>query len=376
MRGRPLSLALALAFVLLAAGCTDKLSLNHATLESPSFSLTPQEGDATTTFHVDAGSLSKYNVSWDFGDGTRAYGGSADHKYGFTNGKMTVTLTVTDAAGKQGFATQVVTLGDGVNRPPTARLSAARTWVKVGEPAPFSAYGYDGDGDPLSYQWSVAKPGGAESPAGASSDIRATFDAVGAYTLKLVVRDPKGGSATDSQIVWATKEIPATSYDALYFGNLTVGNGDAGANEKLEHNLGGTAPNQTVDSAVYPFTLSYPGFALVFLTWNDTSGAGAVDLDLELRYAGNGTTIWSSAHHTVNAPDPSHPPPVPSGPPPLPPNLPIPAGPYEYNASYLQPGAYEAVVRGYSGANVAYETLIHASLQVKPEDVAKGEGAP
>src|SRR5581483_5969441 len=118
-----------------------------------------------------------------------------------------------------------------------------------------------------------------------------------------------------------------------------------------------------------PYTIAYPGYTLAFLTWNDTSSVGAQDLDLELRYAGNGTTIWKSEHHTVTA-DPSNPPPVP---PPVPPGLPTPAGPYEYNATLQQPGSYEVVVRSYSAAQVAYRVLIHSSLLVSPESVAKAE---
>jgi PKD domain len=358
----------------LAAGCTDKLSLNKATLDDPSFSVSPTSGGADTTFHVDAGSLSKYNLTWDFGDGTHAYGASADHRYGFSNGHMTITLIATDSTGKQGIATQSVELGNGVNSPPTVRLSADRTWVKTGAASAFTAFGYDSDGDPLTYTWTVQPPGGKELlAADGPGTLSTSFDNVGAYTVKVLAKDPKGGTATDTQVVWATKEIPPTTYDATYFGNLTAGNADAGVNEKLDHAAGGAAPNQTVDSAVYPFTLDYPGYGLVFLTWNDSSGAGAEDLDLELRYAGNGTTVWASAHHLAGPPDPNNPPPVP---PPVPPNPPTPPGPYEYNASRLDAGAYEVVVRGYTGANVAYSVLIHASLQVSPEQVAKSESGP
>ncbi|GEM_PF-5078009 len=369
---RPLLLVALLAVASVAAGCTDKLSLNKATLDNPSFDLSPETGDATTTFHVDAGALSKYNVTWDFGDGTHAYGGSADHQYGFSNGRMTVTLIATDATGKQGIATRVVVLGTGVNHPPSVRISSSRTWVKVGEPASFNAYGYDADSDPMTYTWTVQPANGAaRNAADGPSAVSTTFDAVGSYTVKVLAKDPKGGTATDTQVVWATKEIPATVFDATYHGNITVGNGDAGINEKAESKLGSTAPNQTVDSAVYPFTLDYPGYTLAFLTWNDSSTVGAVDLDLEVRYASNATPVWTSAHHLVNAPDPSNPPPIP---PPVPPGVPTPVGPYEYNVSMLPPGKYEAVVRGYAGANVEYALLLHASLLVSPESVAKAEG--
>ena len=369
---RTLLLVALLATATLAAGCTDKLSLNKATLDDPSFSLEPETGDATTTFHVDAGALSKYHVTWDFGDGTHAEGGSADHKYGFTNGRMTITLIATGDDGKQGTAQRVVVLGNGINRVPTARLSSARTWVALGAPSSFSAYGFDGDGDSLTYTWSLAPTGGGPEKifGDASSTQSYTFDAVGSYLLKVRAKDPKGGEASDAQTVWVTKRIPATTYDATYHGNLTVGNADAGVSEKVLGVAGSAAPNQTVDSAVYPYTLDYPGYTLIFLTWNDTSGAGAVDLDLELRYAGNDTTIWRSEHHTAQAPDPTNPPPVP---PPAPPGVPTPVGPYEYNASYQPAGQYEVVVRGYSGANVEYTTLIHSSLQVTPEQVAKQE---
>lgn len=363
---RPVLLAALLLAAPLLAGCTDKLSLNKASLDAPAFDLAPEKGDATTRFHVDAGALAKYNLTWDFGDGTRAYGASADHKYGFTNGQMTITLYVSDGA-KQTTATRIAILGNGANRNPSVSLSAEKTWVQTGSTAKFSTYAYDGDADPLTYRWSVKPPGGQDllvPNAGSSLDY--TFPATGAYTVSVRVDDPKGASSTSTQLVWATKSIPATVYDAQYFGNVT-GAGDAGVTEKA-YGASGGAVNQTVDSAVYEYAIDYTGYTLVFLTWNDTSTVGAQDLDLELRYANNGTTIWTSAHHTASV-DPSHPPAVP---PSVPPSI-VPVGPYEYNMSLQPPGKYQVVVRSYSAAQVAYRVLIHSSLLVSPELVAKQE---
>src|SRR5581483_1969091 len=119
---RSLLVALLLVSSALLAGCSDKLGLSKASIDAPSFDLSPEAGDASTTFHLDAGALSKYNGTWDFGDGTVKYGASADQKYGLTSGKTTVTLIVTESSGKQGTATRAALLGNRSTRTSSVRV--------------------------------------------------------------------------------------------------------------------------------------------------------------------------------------------------------------------------------------------------------------
>jgi hypothetical protein len=98
------------------------------------------------------------------------------------------------------------------------------------------------------------------------------------------------------------------------------------------------------------YTLLYPAYTLIFLTWTDTSGQGATDLDLELRHASNGTVIFTSATR----------PPAPA---------------FEFNLTQQEPGDYDVVVRGVVAASLAYSVLVQATLQITPELVLAAEGS-
>lgn len=364
---RAVSLALLLVLAGLGAGCTDKLSLSSVTGggDGP-FSVSPDKGDAGTTFHVETGASG--DVTWDFGDGTTATGRSADHKYGFSNGVMTITMIATGADGKQTISTKTVTLGTGANRPPTVSVSASPSWAEVRKAVNLTARGNDMDKDPISYLWTyrivsggVASDGhdhvheGAPAPTaqefvlpGADKTNSVTFDAPGKYVVKVRASDPKGGSATSETKVDVSKHIPDSVLDVKFSGTLVAGTGgQASASEKLWTT---PAPDTFVDAARHPYQLLYPGTTVIILTWNDTSGQGAFDLDLELRNADNGTTIFRSQ---TRAPAPA----------------------FEFNFTQQPPGSYEVVVRNVAGAQVKYDLLVHATLTITPELVAKAEGA-
>ena len=326
------------------AGCSDKLSFNSATLDAPSFSLDPLAGDAKTEFHADAGALGKYNVTWDWGDGTVTYGASSKHVFGFTNGVMSVKLVATDDAGKTGIATQQVVLGTGKNSPPSVSISLYQTWIEVGKPVALGTYGSDRDGDPLRYLWTLD---GAIVSTEASGSLVVTT--TGKHTLGLRVSDPKGGTTNDSRSLDVSKHIPAAFLDEVHNGTIHAGSAGAGASEKLWI-APSPAPDTNVDSVRYNYTLHYPGYTLILLKWNDTSGQGVTDLDLELQYAENHTVIFSQQTRP-------------------------PAAPFEYNITIQKPGNYVAIVRGVVAANTDYQLLIHASLFITPEAVAAVEGS-
>ncbi|MFA5861989.1 MAG: PKD domain-containing protein, partial [Candidatus Thermoplasmatota archaeon] len=209
--------AVAIVLALVGAGCTSKLGLTPAaTLDKPAFGVSPAKGDANTTFHVDAGALSKYDITWDFGDGASAHGGTAEHKYGFTNGVMTITLLATDpASGKQAIATRTVTLGNGNNQKPSVSMSASPSWTEIRKTVTLNVRASDGDRDPLDYLWTytvlsggiaddghghVHGPDGKAAAAGQESILAengtsnsVTFDAAGKYQVKVRARDPKNG---------------------------------------------------------------------------------------------------------------------------------------------------------------------------------------
>lgn len=380
----PILLAVLLVVAAVSAGCTDKLSFNSGgTIDAPSFSLSPEAGDAETVFSVDAGALGdKHNITWDFGDGTTAYGRTAQHAYGFTNGVMTVTLIATDATGKQGIATRTLTLGTGENAEPAATVRAKSNWVEMRQPVNLSAIVRDADEDPIRHLWTYTVleggaaggdghahdhggGGGASGASGASSTmqgqefvidgdgpaVQAIFDAPGKYAVKLRASDPKGGEAIAEVVVDVSRDIPEPRHQVSFSGTLAAGTGASGVGENAWDQ---GAPDANVDVARHAYTLRYPATTYVLLAWNDTSGQGLADLDLELR-DGAGNVVFESATRTANVP-------------------PAPAGTVEMNLTKQPPGDYTVVVHAYSGVQVAYTVQVVAALELTPELVAATEG--
>lgn len=349
-----LALAWSLFVAVATAGCTGgvggALSFNSATLDDPSFDLSPLTGDGKTVFKANARGLgTRYNVTWDWGDGTRSFGEDAEHQYGFTNGIVTVTLIATDEGGQQGIATLQLTLGTGVNKPPTVTARATKAWIEVGETTNLTATGRDVDLDPLTYSWSHRAEGAVAETAipGEGSRVPVAFDAPGKYAVKVRARDPKGGESVAEFAVDVSTTIPARQLEQTFNGTILAGAGGAGASEKAW--LAGQAvPDSNVDATRHRYTLAYPAYTLVFLAWNDTSGQNAADLDLELRSA-DGTTVFKSETRSGT-----------------------PA--YEFNMTQQEPGEYDIIVRGVVAADVAYTVLLQATLQITPELVAASEG--
>jgi hypothetical protein len=360
---RPVLVA-ALLCALALAGCSDKLSFSGAaTLDEPSFSLDPLTGDKDTVFKVDAGALSEYNVTWDWGDGTFSYGGSAEHKYGFTNGVMTVTLIATAADGKQGIATRELTLGTGINRDPTTSVRASRTWIEIGKTVTLTASANDPDRDPLTYLWTHAALEG-DAPAGApvvlpsaAKTATATFDEPGRYLVVVRAKDPKGGEAQAQLFLDVSKHIPSNRFEAQFNGIVKAGTGGTGVSDKAWV-VSPPAPDTEIDAIRHSYTLLYPGTTVIFLTWNDTSTVGAIDLDLELRNEKN-ETVFKQQAHAVNPAAPGPPTPIP---------------PFEFNVTAQDPGTYTIVISGYTGANITYSALVVSSLKFTAEMVRAVEG--
>lgn len=347
-------LALAITLAVVSAGCTgvgSKIGLNQASLDEPGFAIEPEKGDATTVFRVDAGGLGeKHNVTWDWGDGVLTYGDTSEHKFGFSNGVMTVTMVATADDGQQGIATRQITLGSGENKVPTVTARAQRTWIEVGRVINLTATGSDGDRDPLTYFWtytSVDSPAETQIP-GKTNRVPVSFDAPGKYDVKVRARDPKGGEALANVTIDVSRVIPPTRLDLAFNGTVVAGSGGTGVSEKAW--VGSpTVPDSNVDSTRHRYHLDYPANTLIFLVWNDTSTQGAFDLDLELRKA-DGTVVFTSAQRA-------------------------PAPAFEYNVTAQEPGDYDIIVRGVVGADVKYTVLLQATLKITPDMVAAVEGS-
>lgn len=106
--------------------------------------------DAGATYDLDGDALT---YAWDFGDGARATGVTATHTYAPTvTAPQTITLTVTDTAGKVGTDTTTVTPG---NASPRLALTTPRagTQYAVGDRVSLSAVGEDAEDGTLAVTW-------------------------------------------------------------------------------------------------------------------------------------------------------------------------------------------------------------------------------
>lgn len=378
----PLLLSLLLVGSLLA-GCTDKLSLSGdegapATTTEGGFALSPEKGGKDTVFTVDAGKLASKaaNLTWDFGDGRAAYGGRAEHVYGFTNGRMTITLLATGDDGKQSIFQRSVVLGSGENKAPTVTARAARSWIEANQPVNLTATGRDTDRDPLNYLWTytvVSGGGGGDGHAhdhgggatgqefvipGNGSRVTASFEAAGKYVVKVRASDPKGGEAVANATIDVSTKIPPLQMQETWNGTIVAGTAGAGVSQQL---WGTPAPDTNVDAVRHTVELRYPASALAILMWNDTAaqntGMAAFDLDLELVDRATGEVLFSSQTRVQPGPPPMVPP------------------PFEFNMTQVPPGTYDLVVRGYAAAQVTYTLSFFATFQLTPETVAAAEGA-
>jgi PKD repeat protein len=107
-RHRTFKLFLAGLLALTLAGCLPipVIDIDPATLDAgESFTV---DGSGTVVSNVPAGTVVA-SYAWDFGDGEKGQGAQVDHVYD-EPGEYTITLTVTDSAGRVAEAEQPVTV--------------------------------------------------------------------------------------------------------------------------------------------------------------------------------------------------------------------------------------------------------------------------
>jgi len=149
-------------------------------------------GDETTFTAAATGGEPPYAYTWDFGDGTTAFGQSYDKTYA-TAGVKTVTLKITDFAGRTATASITVTIVGPAVIPPLAASIVApanNSNVETGQTVTFTAAATGGE-PPYAYTWDFGD--GAEA---FGQSYQKTYTEPGAKTVVLTITDFAARTAT------------------------------------------------------------------------------------------------------------------------------------------------------------------------------------
>lgn len=141
--------------------------------------------DATTD--VDGDAIT--SRLWTFGDGNTSTLAFPNNTY-YALGEYPVTLQVTDAQGKMGWANTTLKV---LNRPPIGSVHVEPAFPVAGQPIWFNASGVDPDDPllargPLTYEWRFSD--GVNRP---DQNTNRTFAEAGTYRGTLLVHDAEGG---------------------------------------------------------------------------------------------------------------------------------------------------------------------------------------
>ena len=237
--------------------------------------------DATASSDPD-GEISRY--SWSFGDGGRAEGELATHRYN-NPGIYEAFLEVTDNNGGKSFDAIIVTVGD--HEPPVAQINIAGQIARAGAPVSLSAAGSsDSDGEIVSYAWDFG-----DGTQGSGTQVQHTWFSPGDYTVSLRVTDNHGKS--DSAISSLRVEAGAAPIPRLRIdpGELSEPGGrvvlDASATTDADH------PSSAL---TYEFETIQPDDVAALLT----NGTGPIR-SLDINGASEGQAIFVVL--TVRDPD-------------------------------------------------------------------------
>nr|WP_243436148.1 PKD domain-containing protein [Acanthopleuribacter pedis] len=133
--------------------------------------------------------------SWDFGDGSApVIGANVNHRYTET-GTFTVTVTLDDGnGGIATFTREVEVLAQ--NRYPDIQNVSFPSSAVVNTSVTFTAEATDPDGDAITFTWAFG-----DGATATGAEVNHTYDAIGDYSVRLVVRDRWGyGRSTGGTI--------------------------------------------------------------------------------------------------------------------------------------------------------------------------------
>ncbi len=168
--------------------------------------------DASASYDTDATGGGIVNYTWDFGDGSIAYGKIVQHQYA-ENATFTVTLTVYDADGAWDNISKEIIIR---NIPPVANFTFYPTEAIVGETIYFNDSSYDLDGKIYIWQWNFGD-GSIVKGGDAYKNVSHSYSVNGIFNVTLTVWDNDYANATiTKQIVvidiYPPKIINLTAY--------------------------------------------------------------------------------------------------------------------------------------------------------------------
>ena len=149
------------------------------------------------------------SFAWDAGNGTTVTGSALPVFTYARPGVYTVTLRVTDDAGRSDQATGRVTVR--ALRAPALTLSCARTSIAVHRRVSCSVAATAGDAAISSYAWDDGQGGGAH---GGSRSFTATYDHGGVFMVRALVTDADGVTAESDVPITVIDQPPAIALNA------------------------------------------------------------------------------------------------------------------------------------------------------------------
>jgi PKD repeat protein len=181
----------------------------------PDFVVSPDSPQQlqTVTFDASSATLDSQLVAyaWDFGDGSKGSGRVASHQFRDV-GTYTVTLTVTDLAGRRGSRSRNVAVGS--SGLPTASFVFSPASPGIGEEIAFNgaASAAVAPRTIVKYDWQFGT-----DRTGSGMVVFKTYDTPGTYNVTLTVTDDAGNKGTATQAVTVATSSPGGLTPAFTF---------------------------------------------------------------------------------------------------------------------------------------------------------------
>jgi len=179
---------------------TKTVTVSENQSPTAAFVYSPTNPDVGERVHFNAsdstdpdGTIESYE--WDFGDGRHGANVEVNHTYS-SAGAYTVVLVVTDNSGNSDSASKVVTVGEAL----TASFTYTPSNPTITDPIEFDASGSSPAGTIDSWLWDFGEAGATGS--GETYDYQ--YTTAGTYTVRLVVTDNIGNTASTTRTVIVT----------------------------------------------------------------------------------------------------------------------------------------------------------------------------